>query len=95
MTCPTPTTIIRIDLLHVLRRMAHGVRHMRGGDLAIRVALALGCLAVSAWMITTGAAAAWPLFLGVVGAASVALDAAELYAVGAVCDRLAEELEER
>ncbi|GAB3724468.1 hypothetical protein [Nocardiopsis oceani] len=90
MTCPQPSMTVRIDVIALLRRTAHGVRHMRPTDLAIRAVLLVGCLVAAVWMIHRGEVV-WPLVVGAAGALSLATDAVELYAVGAVCDRLAEE----
>jgi len=93
MTCPQPSMTVRIDLTALLRRTVHGIQHMRALDLAIRLLLLVSCLVVATWMIHSGELV-WPLVVGAIGALSLATDAVELYAVGAVCDRLAE-LEER
>lgn len=92
MTCPQPSMTVRIRLSDLVRRTVHGVHHMRPTDLAIRAVLLVGCLAVTVWMIHSGELV-WPLVVGAAGALSLATDAVELYAVGAVCDRLAEEEE--
>jgi hypothetical protein len=80
---------VRVRLHDLARRVAHGTRHMRPADLAIRAVLALACLLVAAWMIHRGEVV-WPLVVGIVGALSLAVDAVELYAVATVCDHLAE-----
>ena len=89
MTCPQPSMTVRINLADLFRRVVHGVHHMRPTDLVIRAVLLVGCLVVAAWMIARGELV-WPLVVGAAGALSLATDAVELYAVGAVCDRLAE-----
>lgn len=93
MTCPQPSMTVRIDLTALLRRVAHGVHHMRPTDLVIRAVLLVGCLAVTVWMIHRGELV-WPLVVGAAGALSLATDAVELYAVAAICDRLAAQEEE-
>lgn len=90
MTCPQPSMTVRIDLTALLRRVVHGVHHMRAVDLAVRLLLLVSCLVVGVWMISRGELV-WPVVIGSLGALSLATDAVELYAVGAVCDRLAEE----
>ena len=66
MTCPQPSMTVRIDLTALLRRVAHGVHHMRPTDLAIRAVLLVGCLAVTVWMIHSGELV-WPLVVGAAG----------------------------
>ena len=91
--CPQPSMTVRVRLSDLFRRIAHGTQHMRALDMAIRLVLLVSCLVVATWMISRGELV-WPLVVGAAGALSLATDAVELYAVGAVCDRLAE-LEER
>lgn len=93
MTCPQPSMTVHFNLTPLVRSIAHGTRHMQVADLAMRAALLVGCLVATVWMIHDGAVV-WSLVVGIVGALSLAVDAVELYAVGAVCDRLAAQEEE-
>ena len=85
--CPQPSMTVRVRLTDLFRRIAHGTQHMRAVDLAIRLVLLVSCLVVATWMISRGELA-WPVVVGLLGALSLATDAVELYAVGAVCERL-------
>jgi hypothetical protein len=89
-----PRLLIQFRLPVLLARVAHGTRHMSPIDLTFRAVLLVLCLVVAAWMIHRGALV-WPLVVGVVGSLSLALDAVELYAAGALCDDLAEQEEDR
>src|SRR5699024_10330752 len=91
--CPQPSMTVRVRLTDLFRRIAHGTQHMRAVDLAIRLVLLVYCLVVATWMISRGELL-WPLVDGAAGALSLATDAVELYAGGAVCGRLTE-LEKR
>ena len=81
--CPQPSLSVYFDLPGLASRVVHGVRHMHALDLAVRALVALFCLGTAAWMIQRGEVA-WPLFIGVLGSLSIAVDAVEFYAVGAV-----------